>query len=401
MSILANRLANVKPSATFAMIKRAKELKAQGRDIIALSAGEPDFDTPEHIKEAARQAMANGQTKYTEVEGTLALRQAVCDKFARENGLTFTPDQVVVSTGGKQALFNAFMATLNKDDEVIIPAPYWVSYPDMVNLADGTPVFVATDAARGFRLSPDALEKAITPRTKWFLINSPSNPCGAAYSRDELLALADVLRRHPHVHIMCDDIYEHLVYDGFQFTTIPQLAPDLADRTLVVNGVSKAFSMTGWRIGYAAGPKWLIKAMTDLQGHSTSNPSSISQAAALAALTSPTDFLTDWRASFKQRRDYVVGRLNTIPGLSCATPEGAFYVFPSCAGLIGKRTPDGKTLATDSDVVTYFLESEGVAAVAGSAFGMAPYFRISYATGMGVLEDACNRIATAVDKLSA
>ncbi|MGE3770933.1 MAG: pyridoxal phosphate-dependent aminotransferase [Bdellovibrionales bacterium] len=399
MAFIANRLSNIKPSATFAIGKRAAELKAEGRSILSLSLGEPDFDTPEHIKEAARQAMARGFTKYTDVAGMPELRAAVTEKFKRENGLTFAPDQVIVTVGGKQALFNALAATINPGDEVIIPAPYWVSYPEMVLLVEGVPVVVQTDANRGFRLSPDTLAEAITPKTKWIILNSPSNPTGAAYRKDELLALCDVLRQHPQVHIMCDDIYEHLTYDGFEFTTVAQVAPDLADRTLTVNGVSKAFSMTGWRIGYAAGPKPLVTAMAKIQGHSTSNPCSISQAAALAALTSPMDFLAGWKKSFKERRDLVVQKLDAIPGLDCLTPEGAFYVFPSCEGLIGKATPAGATLKTDEDVVTYLLESEGVAAVHGSAFGTGPYFRISYATSTDVLNDACARIAKAVSAL--
>jgi len=397
MAFLANRLSSVKPSPTLSINSKAKEMKAAGRDVISLSVGEPDFDTPDHIKDFAIKAIKAGETKYTDVPGTMALRKAICAKFERENGLTYAPDQVIVGTGGKQILFNAMMATVNPGDEVIIPAPYWVSYPDIVYLAEGTPVIVPTDAANGFRLSPEVLDKAITPKTKWLILNSPSNPTGAAYTEAQLRALADVLLRHPHVWILADDIYEHLVYDNFQFRTIAQVEPKLMDRTLTMNGCSKAFSMTGWRIGFAGGPKQLIKAMGDLQGHSTSNASSISQAAALGALTSPIDFLNEWRKSFQERRDLVVGLLNKAPGISCAKPEGAFYVYPSCAGLIGKTTPQGKVLATDEDVVTYFLESEGVAAVHGAAFGMSPYFRISYATSPEVLTDACNRITRACE----
>lgn len=397
---LADRLASIKPSATFAMIKKAKDLKAQGRDVIALSAGEPDFDTPDHVKAAAVEAMNKGQTKYTEVAGVQPLRQAICDKFKRDNNLTYTPEQICVSVGGKQALFNALMATVNAGDEVVIPAPYWVSYPEMVAIAGGTSVFAVAAAADGFKLKPAALEAAITPKTKWVMLNSPSNPTGAAYTKAELRALADVLLRHPQVMVLADDIYEYLVYDGFEFATIAEVEPKLQERTVIVNGVSKSYSMTGWRLGYAAGPQALIKAMTDLQGHATSNASSISQAAALAALTSPRDFLNQWRESFKARRDFVVEKLNAIPGLSCPTPEGAFYVFPSCAGLLGKSTPQGKTLQTDEDVVMYFLEEEGVAAVQGSAFGLAPHFRISYAAAQSQLEDACARIARAVSKLT-
>lgn len=397
MAFLANRLSSVKPSPTLSINSKAKEMKAAGRDVISLSVGEPDFDTPDHIKDFAIKAIKAGETKYTDVPGTMALRKAICAKFERENGLTYAPDQVIVGTGGKQILFNAMMATVNPGDEVIIPAPYWVSYPDIVYLAEGTPVIVPTDAANGFRLSPEVLDKAITPKTKWLILNSPSNPTGAAYTEAQLRALADVLLKHPHVWILADDIYEHLVYDNFQFRTIAQVEPKLMDRTLTMNGCSKAFSMTGWRIGFAGGPKQLIKAMGDLQGHSTSNASSISQAAALGALTSPIDFLNEWRKSFQERRDLVVGLLNKAPGISCAKPEGAFYVYPSCAGLIGKTTPQGKVLATDEDVVTYFLESEGVAAVHGAAFGMSPYFRISYATSPEVLTDACNRITRACE----
>lgn len=397
MAFLADRLSRIKPSPTLSINSKAKEMKAAGRDVISLSVGEPDFDTPDHIKDAAIKAIKAGETKYTDVPGTMALRKAICAKFKNENGLEYAPEQIIVGTGGKQVLFNAMLATLNAGDEVIIPAPYWVSYPDIVYVAEGKPVIVETDASKGFRLSPEVLEKAITPKTKWLILNSPSNPTGAAYTEAELRALADVLLRHPHVWILADDIYEHLVYDNFQFRTIAQVEPKLYDRTLTMNGCSKAFSMTGWRIGFAGGPKALIKAMGDLQGHSTSNASSISQAAALGALTQPIDFLNDWRKSFQERRNLVVDLLNKAPGLSCAKPEGAFYVYPSCAGLIGKTTPQGKVLATDEDVVTYFLETEGVAAVHGAAFGMSPFFRISYATSPDVLKDACARITRACE----
>ena len=397
MAFLADRLSRIKPSPTLSINSKAKEMKAAGRDVISLSVGEPDFDTPDHVKEAAIAAIKAGETKYTDVPGTMALRKAICAKFKRENGLDYAPDQIIVGAGGKQILFNAFLATLNPGDEVIIPAPYWVSYPDIVYVAEGTPVIVKTDADNGFRLSPEVLEKAITPKTKWLILNSPSNPTGAAYTEVQLRALSDVLLRHPQVWVLADDIYEHLVYDDFQFRTLAQVEPKLIDRTLTMNGCSKAFSMTGWRLGYAGGPKALIKAMADLQGHSTSNASSISQAAALGALTQSIEFLKDWRKSFQQRRDLVVGLLNKAPGLSCSTPEGAFYVYPSCAGLIGKTTPQGKVLATDEDVVGYFLEAEGVAAVHGSAFGMSPYFRISYATSPDVLKDACARITRACE----
>lgn len=399
-SFLAPRLEKVLPSATLAMTRRAAELKAEGHNVIGLAAGEPDFDTPDFIKEAAIEAIHRGETKYTAVDGTPKLKEAICQKFARENGLSYTAAQISVGAGGKQVLFNAIMASVGPGDEVIIPAPYWVSYPDMVALAEGVPVFVATDPDQGFRLRPEDLEKAITPRTKWLLLNSPSNPSGAAYTEQELKAFADVLRRHPHVWVMSDDMYEHLVYDDFEFKTIAQVEPALMDRTLTVNGVSKAYNMTGWRIGYAGGPQVLIKKMAEIQGHSTSNPCSISQAAALAALTGPQDFMARQRLAFKERRDKVVEALAQIPGLSCAKPEGAFYVYPCCAGLLGKTTPKGQRLETDSDVVLYFLEACGVAAVAGSAFGMSPYFRISYATSLDVLMEACKRLRRAVDDLA-
>ncbi len=398
-AFFAPRLGKVKASPTFAIMKLAQELKTSGKDIIGLAAGEPDFDTPDHIKEAAIAAIKHGDTKYTAVEGTPALRQAVCDKFKRENGLTYKPNQIVVGTGGKQVLYNAIMATVGPGDEVIIPAPYWVSYPDMVNLAEGTPVFINTRVEDGFRLRPQDLEKAITPKTKWLILNSPSNPSGAAYTRAELRALADVLLKHPQVWILSDDIYEHLVYDDFEFTTMAQVEPQLYDRTLTMNGVSKAYNMTGWRIGFAGGPEALIKKMGEIQGHSTSNPSSISQAAALAGLTGPQDFMKKQREAFKQRRDMVVEMLNQAPGLKCLKPEGAFYVYPSCAGLIGKKTPEGVVLNTDEDVCKYFLASEGVAAVFGAAFGLSPYFRISYATSTEALTEACARIKRACERL--
>jgi aspartate aminotransferase len=391
-SFLAPRLSAVKPSPTMAVTAKAAELKAAGRDVIGLGAGEPDFDTPDHIKDAAIAAMKAGQTKYTAVDGTPALKQAICDKFKRENGLDYKPNQISVGAGGKQVIFNAIMATVGKGDEVIIPAPYWVSYPDIVNLADGTPVIVNCPAENGFKLKPADLEKAITPKTKWLILNSPSNPTGAAYTRDEMQALTDVLVKHPQVWILSDDMYEHLLYDGFEFCTPAQVEPRLYDRTLTVNGVSKAYSMTGWRIGYAAGPADLIKAMSGVQGHSTTNPSSISQAAAVAALNGPQEFLAGWVKSFADRRDMVVARLNAIPGLSCPTPNGAFYVYPSCAGVIGKTTPDGKTIRTDADFATALLESEGVAVVHGEAFGLSPFFRISYATSEKALAEACTRI---------
>ncbi|UEM02195.1 aspartate transaminase [Skermanella rosea] len=395
MPFIATRLSNIKPSPTIAVTQKARELKAAGRNIIGLGAGEPDFDTPENIKEAAIAAIRSGDTKYTAVDGTPALKKAICAKFKRENGLDYTPEQVTVGTGGKQVLYNALMATLNPGDEVIVPAPYWVSYPDMVLLADGVPVPVECPADTGFKLQPADLEKAITPKTKWLILNSPNNPTGAAYTRAELKALTDVLVRHPHVWVMTDDMYEHLNYDGFEFTTPAQVEPSLYDRTLTVNGVSKAYAMTGWRIGYAAGPKELIKAMGVIQSQSTSNPSSVSQAAAVEALNGPQDFIKERAEAFKERRDLVVSMLNQASGIKCHKPEGAFYVYPSCEGTIGKTTPDGKVIETDEDFVTYLLESEGVAVVQGSAFGLAPFFRISYATSTAELEEACQRIQRA------
>lgn len=395
MSILATRLTKIKPSATLAVTTKAAELKAAGRDIIGLGAGEPDFDTPEFVRDAGCAAINGGQTKYTNVDGTPAIKDAIIAKFKRDNNLTYTRDQITVGTGGKQVLYNALMATLNAGDEVIIPAPYWVSYPDMVILAEGTPVFVECHASANFKMSAAQLEAAITPKTKWVILNSPSNPSGAGYTKAEMKALTDVLMKHKHVWVMTDDMYEHLVYDGFEFCTPAQVEPGLYDRTLTVNGVSKAYSMTGWRIGYAGGPKELIKAMGAVQGHSTSNPSSISQAAAVAALNGDQSFLKDWVKSFAGRRDLVVSMLNEANGISCPTPEGAFYVYPSCEGCIGKRTPDGKVIESDTDFVTYLLESEGVACVQGVAFGLSPHFRISYATSEKALEEACRRIQKA------
>lgn len=392
MSLLADRLSRIKPSPTIAVTSKARALKAAGRDVIGLGAGEPDFDTPENIRAAGIRAIENGQTRYTDVDGTPDLKKAICAKFARENGLTYTPDQVTVGVGGKQVLYNALMATLNPGDEVIIPAPYWVSYPDMVLLAEGTPVTVACPAENGFKLLPADLDAAITAKTKWLILNSPSNPTGAAYTADELKALGEVLLKHPHVYIMTDDMYEHLVYEDFKFTTIAQVVPALYDRTLTVNGVSKSYSMTGWRIGYAAGPKALIKAMGIIQSQSTSNPTSISQAAAVEALNGPQDFIKERAAVFQTRRDLVVSMLNQAAGLTCPNPEGAFYVYPSCAGTIGKTAPTGKVIETDEDFASELLEAEGVAVVHGAAFGLSPFFRISYATSTDVLEEACTRI---------
>ena len=399
MSLIASRLGRIKPSPTIAISAKARQLKAAGRDIIALSAGEPDFDTPEPIRAAAKAAIDRGETRYTDVDGTPALKQAIVDKFKRENGLTYRPENITVGTGGKQVLYNALMATLDPGDEVIIPAPYWVSYPDMVELAEGTPVIVSCGENSGFKLTAEGLAEAITPKTKWLILNSPSNPTGAGYERAELQALAEVLLHHPQVQIMTDDMYEHLAYDGWQFSTIAEVEPRLFDRTLTCNGVSKAYAMTGWRIGYAGGPVALIKAMAILQSQSTSNPSSVSQAAALAALTGSLDFIAERNQVFMERRDLCVTLLNRAKGISCRTPNGAFYVFPSCSGVIGLRTPEGKVIATDLDFAEYLLESEGVAVVPGTAFGLAPYFRISYAAATSLLEDACTRIARACAKL--
>ncbi len=400
-SIVSQRLARIKPSPTIAVTTKAAELKAAGRDVIGLGAGEPDFDTPDHIKAAAIEAIKAGKTKYTPVDGTPELKKAICAKFKRENGLEYAPDQISVGTGGKQVLYNAFMASLNAGDEVIIPAPYWVSYPDMVIMADGTPVFVPCSAENKFKMRPQDLEKAITPKTKWLIFNSPSNPTGSAYTKDEIKALTDVLLKHPQVWIMTDDMYEHLVYDGFQYFSVAQVEPKLYERTLTTNGVSKAFAMTGWRIGYAAGPKALIKAMGAVQSHSTSNPCSISQAAALAALNGDLGFLKERNDVFKARRDMVVEMLNAAEGITCHKPEGAFYVYPSCAGCIGKVTPQGKLITSDDDFATYLLEEEGVAVVQGSAFGLSPHFRISYATSTEALKEACTRIQRFCAKLAA
>ena len=400
MSVIAERLSRIKPSPTIAVSQKARELKAAGQDVIGLGAGEPDFDTPDNIKEAAIAAIRRGETKYTAVDGTPEVKAAVRAKFKRDNGLDYALDQITVGTGGKQVLYNALMATLNPGDEVIIPAPYWVSYPDMVILAEGKPVIVPCVQNNQFKLQAEDLEAAITPKTKWIILNSPSNPTGAAYSRAEMAALTDVLKRHAHVWVMTDDIYEHLVYDGFEFVTAAQVEPALLDRTLTVNGVSKAYCMTGWRIGFAGGPVALIKAMAKVQSQSTSNPSSVSQAAAVEALTGPRDFIAEHNVAFKERRDLVVDMLNTCPGLQCHRPEGAFYVYPSCAGAIGKTTPEGKAIESDGDFVTYLLEAEGVAAVQGEAFGMSPYFRISYATSSEALREACTRIKRACEALS-
>ena len=399
MNILASRLNRIQPSPTIAMSIKARELKAEGKDIIELAAGEPDFPTPSHIIEAAEEAMSRGETKYTDPDGTPALKQAVCDKFKRDNNLEYVTSQVTIGTGGKQVLYNALMATLNEGDEVIIPAPYWVSYPDMVLLAEGTPKIVECPLDKNFILQPEDLERAITPKTKWIILNSPSNPTGSGYTWDDMKKITDVLIRHPNIWVMTDDMYEHLVYDDFKFCTPAEVEPELYSRTLTVNGMSKAFCMTGWRIGYAAGPENLITAIRKIQSQSTSNPSSISQAASVAALNGPMDFLAKNNEMFKQRRDLVCSMLNQASGITCPTPDGAFYVYPSCAGLIGKKTPDGKVLKSDEDVVSYFLETEGIAAVHGAAFGLSPHFRISYATSTEALEDACQRIQRACTAL--
>ena len=392
MPFIAARLSRITPSPTIAVTQKARDLKAEGRDVIGLGAGEPDFDTPPHIIEAAKAATDRGETRYTAVAGTPELRQAICDKFKRENGLDYTPDQITVGCGGKQIIFNALMATLDAGDEVIIPAPYWVSYPDIALLAEGKPVVVPCPVEGGFRMRPEDLERAITPKTKWLILNSPSNPSGAAYTEAETKALTDVLMKHPHVWVLTDDIYEHIVYDGFTFVTPAQVEPGLMERTLTLNGVSKAYCMTGWRVGYAGGPVDLIKAMNKVQSQSTTHTSSISQAGAVAALNGPIDFLARHTSIFEERRDLVVGMLNQAKGLSCPTPEGAFYVYPSCAGAIGRTTPEGKTIATDDDFVSHLLDAEGVAVVQGAAFGLSPHFRVSYATSTEVLEEACARI---------
>ena len=391
-SLQSTALARVKPSATLAVTAQARELKRQGRDVIGLGAGEPDFDTPDNIKAAAIEAIHRGETKYTDADGMPELKAAIVAKFARENGLTYAANQIHVASGGKPVIFNAFVATLNPSDEVIVPAPYWVSYPDMVLLAGGEPVTVIGQEADGFKLRPEVLDAAITPRTKWIILNSPSNPTGAAYTRAELEALAVVLRKHPQVWILTDDMYEHLVYGGFEYLTIAQVAPDLYDRTLTVNGVSKAYAMTGWRIGYAGGPKPLIDLMRKVASQTTSNPSSISQWAAVEALNGPQDFLAERSAAFERRRDLVVSMLNQATGIRCPTPEGAFYVYPSIEGLIGKTTESGVVITDDEVFTTELLNQEGVAVVQGTAFGLSPYFRVSYATSEAVLEAACTRI---------
>ncbi len=394
MSFLSATLSRVKPSPTIAVSAKARELKAAGKDVIGLGAGEPDFDTPDNIKAAAVAAIEAGKTKYTDPDGIIELKQAICDKFQRDNELSYTPAQVSVGTGGKQILYNALMATLNEGDEVVIPAPYWVSYPDMVLLAGGEPVIAETSIQTKFKLTPDQLEAAITPKTKWFIFNSPSNPTGAGYSREELKALTEVLLRHPHVWVMTDDMYEHLAYDDFEFCTPAQVEPALYERTLTCNGVSKAYAMTGWRIGYAAGPEALIKAMRKIQSQSTSNPCSVSQWAAVEALNGTQSFLAPNNEMFQRRRDLVVSMLNDAEGITCEVPEGAFYVYPSIAGLIGKTTPAGTVLENDETFATALLEEANVAVVFGAAFGLSPNFRVSYATSDAALKEACQRIQT-------
>ena len=395
MSFVADRLGLIKPSPTIAVTQKARDLKAEGRDVIGLGAGEPDFDTPGHIIEAAKKALDDGMTRYTPVNGIPELREALVAKFKRANGLDYSVDEITVGCGGKQIIFNAFMATLDPGDEVIIPAPYWVSYPDIALLFGGKPVFVDCPAESGFKMTPEDLDAAITPQTKWLILNSPSNPSGAAYTEGDLKALTDVLMKHPQVWVMTDDIYEHVIYDDFEFSTVAQVEPGLKDRTLTLNGMSKAFCMTGWRVGFAAGPKELIKPITLVQSQSTTHTAAVSQAASVAALNGPQDFIAANNKIFQERRDLVVSMLNQAPGLSCPIPEGAFYVYPSCAGTIGKKTPDGATIETDEDFVTYILETEGVATVQGVAFGLSPHFRVSYATATDLLEDACQRIQRA------
>ncbi|OUD09264.1 aspartate aminotransferase [Marivivens niveibacter] len=394
MSVLSTTLSRVKPSPTMTMTAIAQDLKAQGRDIIGLSAGEPDFDTPQNIKDAGIRAITEGKTRYTAVDGIPELKQAICAKFKRDNDLTYTVDQISVASGGKQVLYNAFMATLNAGDEVIIPAPYWVSYPDMVLLGGGAPVVVETSMDNGFKITAEQLENAITPKTKWFLFNSPSNPSGAGYTWDELKALTDVLMRHPHVYVMTDDMYEHLVFDDFEFCTPAQVEPELYDRTLTVNGVSKAYAMTGWRIGYAGGPEEIIKGMRKVQSQSTSNPCTISQWAAVEALNGTQDYIDPNKALFQKRRDLVVAMLNDADGITCPTPEGAFYVYPDISACIGKTSAGGKTITNDEDFAIALLEETGVAVVFGAAFGLSPNFRVSYATSESELTDACTRIQT-------
>ncbi len=399
-SFLANRLKLIKPSPTLTISAKAAAMKAAGQDVIGLGAGEPDFDTPEFIKEGARQALVRGETKYTAVEGMLSLRKAIAQKLLKDNALDYDPSEIIVSCGGKHVLFNAFIATLNAGDEVIIPAPYWVSYLDMTLLFGGKPCVIKTQENLNFKITPRSLEEAITPQTKWFILNSPSNPTGMCYTEEELKSLGEVLKKYPHVWIMSDDIYEHLVFDGFVFKTLAQVVPELKERILIINGVSKTYAMTGWRIGYGAGPKSLIQAMTMVQSQSTSNATSIAQAGAESALKGDQGFLKEFRESFQKRRDFIVNSLNECPLLSCLKPQGAFYVYPSAQGLIGKTTPSGTDLQTDEDVARYFLEQSGVAVVPGAAFGLSPYFRISYAVHLDTIKEACQRLTKAIEALT-
>lgn len=399
MTIIAARLNRIKPSPSSMAGQRARELRASGRDIVGLTSGEPDFDTPQNVCEAATRAMSASKTKYTDVGSTPELKAAIADKFRRDNGLDYAASEIIVGTGGKQIIFNALMCTVDVGDEVIVPTPYWVSYPDIVLLADGTPVFVDCPPENGFKLRPEDLEHAITPRTRWLVLNAPNNPSGAAYSRAELEALAEVLLRHPQVWVMTDDIYEHILYDDREFCTIAQVEPALMARTLTINGVSKAYAMTGWRIGYGGAPAALVKAMVKLQSQSTSNPSSISQAAALEALSGPQDFIAERTRIFQARRDMVVAELNRIPGIRCHSPEGAFYVYPSCAGLIGKLTPEGKRIETDADFVLYLLEAQNLAVLQGGAYGVSPFFRISFATSVAQLQEGLRRLRLACEAL--
>ena len=399
MFFIADRLNRIKPSPSSMATQRARALKAAGHDVVGLTAGEPDFDTPPNVVEAVVRAMAASKTKYTDIGGTPELKAAVCDKFLRENQLTYSTSEVIVGTGGKQVIFNALMATVQKGVEVIVPAPFYVSYPDIVLLAGGTPVPVMCPPDKGFKLQPEDLERAITPRTRWLVLNAPNNPSGAVYSRQELRALAEVLIRHPHVWVLSDDIYEHVLFDGREFCTMAQVAPELKERTLTVNGVSKAYAMTGWRIGYCAAPAELIKAITKLQSQSTSNPSSIGQAAALEALTGPQGFIAERTKIFQDRRDAVVAQLNAISGITCHSPEGAFYVFPSCAEVLGKKAPDGRVIKTDEDFVLYLLDAEKLAGVHGAAYGCGPFFRFSFATSMAVLDEGCARLKRACERL--
>ena len=400
MTFISDSLNRIKPSATMVITAKATQLKREGKKVIGLSSGEPDFDTPQHVKQAAIDAINNGYTKYTNIEGIPELRQSIVEKFKKDNDLNYDISNVIVGTGGKQILFNALMSSLNKDDEVIIPAPYWVSYPDMTLLAGGKPIFVNCSSETNFKLSGDALEKVITKNSKWLILNSPSNPTGSCYSISELEEIANIVRKYENLYVMTDDIYEYIVYDNFKFYTLAQVAPDLKDRILTVNGVSKSYCMTGWRIGYAAGPSLLIKAMIKIQGQSTSNPSSISQYAALAGISGSKEFLDPCLNAFDERRHYVVDKLNSIDGISCILPEGAFYAYPNVSGLIGKKTQNGKTLNNDAEIVEWLLESAEVAAVPGVAFGLEPYFRVSYATSLDILKEAMNRIEKAVLTLS-